>query len=422
MLKIWIILAAACCAVSAVYTSRKQINHGEYLSLDLPERTEKLEFTSSDEENHITIWQRRVTLSGKASKGTVFSSSNGWTYQLSHVTFDDEGTYTLFNVWNNVISSYAVKVNTKRNLIECIPGETLSISLEGIKPVDATLSFNSNQSVATLVKKGIPVNADPDYISRLKITSERIMVLNVNVSDVGRYKLTDHKQRLVSENTMILVEQHSFTPNKSLIALILLGIPGTICFCCRKRICKRCRNNKSQTDNTNTLNPLPESVPICHPVTDPSQSYTAGYPTLPNQGQIQYPPPDQSQIQYPPPPQWNGQPAVSPNPGFNPEYAPQNPVYPPGPVGPPVQPPHWNAPPNQYHPPAPVNYNALMNNAPSGPQPATYNINASSGASLLGTQPEADAPKVSVDILNSSDSAGIQFNVDKEKSSTSNFL
>ncbi|XP_057188795.1 formin-J-like [Triplophysa rosa] len=436
MLKTWIILAAASCAVSAVYTSRKQINHGDYLSLDLPERTDKLEFASADEETRITIWKQQIISPSKASKGTVYSSSDGWTFQLRHITFDDEGTYTLFNSWNTIISTYTVKVNTKRNMIECIPGETLSISLEGIKPVDATLRFHSNHSVVTLVENGNPVgNADPNYINRLKVTSERIKVLNVNVSDVGRYQLTDHKSRLVSNNTMILVDQHNFTPNKSLIALILLGIPGSICFCCRKRICKRCRNNKSQTDNDNTLNPLPESVPICHPVTDPSQGYTAGYPTLPdqgqnhfpppNQGQTQYPPPDPSQIQYPPPPQWSGQPAVHPNPSFNPEYAPQNPVYPPGPVGPPAQPPQWNVSPNQYNPPAPVNYNPLMNSAPSGPQPTTYNItynDSSTAASLLAPQPESDAPRVSVDVLNSSDSAGVHFDIDKGKSSTSNFL
>ncbi|KAA0722128.1 hypothetical protein E1301_Tti009124 [Triplophysa tibetana] len=331
--------------VSAVYTSRKQINHGDYLSLDLPERTEKLEFISADEETHVTIWERRLIFPNKVSKGTVHTSSNGWTFRLSHTTFDDEGTYTMFNSWNSVISTYLVKVNTKRRMIECIPGETLSISLEGIKLGDATLRFYSNHSVVTLMENGILVgNADPDYINRLKVSSEKIKVLNVNVSDVGRYQLTDHKSRHVSNNTMILVEQHNFTPNKSLIALILLGIPGSICFCCRKRICKSCRNNKSQTDNGNTLNPLPESVPICHPVIDPSQGHTAGYPTLPDQGQnsflppnqgqmhyppsdqghiqyppldqghIQYPPQDPSQIQYPPAPQWSGQPAIPPNP------------------------------------------------------------------------------------------------------------
>ncbi|XP_056587396.1 uncharacterized protein LOC130408016 isoform X2 [Triplophysa dalaica] len=487
MLKNWIILAAASCAVSAVYKSQKQINHGGYLSLDLPERTEKLEFASADEKTHVTIWERRIIFPNKVSKGTVHSSSDGWTFQLRHITFDDEGTYTLFNSWNSVISTYIVKVETKRSMIECIAGETLSISLEGIKLVDATLRFYRNHSVVTVVENGIPVgNADPDYINRLKVSTEKIKVLNVNVSDVGRYQLTDHKRRNVSNNTMILVEKHNFTPNKSLIALILLGIPGSICFCCRKRICKRCRNNKSQTDNDNTLNPLPESVPICYPVTDPSQGYTAGYPTLPDQGQnpfpppnqghiqypppdpsqiqhpppvpsqiqhpppvpsqiqypppvpsqiqypppvpsqiqypppvpsqiqhpptvpsqiqypppvpsqvqypppvpsqVQYPPPDPSQIQHPPAPQWSGQPAFSPNPGFNPEYASQNPAYPPGPLGSPAQPPQWNVSPNQYNPPAPTNYNPLMNSAPSGPQPTTYN-ESSPAASLVAPQP-----------------------------------
>lgn len=99
-------------------------------------------------------------------------------------------------------------------MIECIPGETLSISLEGIKPVDATLRFYNNHSVVTLVDHGVPVaNADPDYINRLKVSGENIKVLNVNVSDVGRYTLIDHKGRPVSNNTMILVGKYCFPPN-----------------------------------------------------------------------------------------------------------------------------------------------------------------------------------------------------------------
>lgn len=98
-------------------------------------------------------------------------------------------------------------------MIECIPGETLSISLEGIKLGDATLRFYSNHSVVTLVENGIPVGkSDPDYINRLKVSTEKIKVLNVNVSDVGRYQLTDHKSRNVSNNTMILVGMYGISP------------------------------------------------------------------------------------------------------------------------------------------------------------------------------------------------------------------
>lgn len=89
------------------------MNHGDYLSLDLPERTEKLDFTSADEKDHITIWQHRFSVSNKVNRGRVSSSGNGWTYQLSRVTFDDEGTYTLFNSFDKIISTYTVKVNSK---------------------------------------------------------------------------------------------------------------------------------------------------------------------------------------------------------------------------------------------------------------------------------------------------------------------
>lgn len=97
-------------------------------------------------------------------------------------------------------------ITAKRGIIQCVPGETLSISLEGIKMVDATLHFYNNQSVVTLVENGVPVGSvEPDYMSRLKISGDNIRVLNVNTSDVGKYKLTDHKGRIVSNNTMILV-------------------------------------------------------------------------------------------------------------------------------------------------------------------------------------------------------------------------
>ncbi|XP_016375517.1 pollen-specific leucine-rich repeat extensin-like protein 1 isoform X1 [Sinocyclocheilus rhinocerous] len=113
---------------------------------------------------------------------------------------------------------------------------------------------------------------------------------------------------------------------------------------------------------------------------DTGQGYIAGYP----------PHPDQGQIHYPYPPESSGQPAVPPNPGFYPEY--QNPVYPPafGPGLPPAQPPQWNAPPTHYNPSAPV------------------------------SQP-SDRTSISMDILNSSNS-GVKFDVNKGKSSGSNFL
>ncbi|XP_042602336.1 uncharacterized protein LOC109113584 [Cyprinus carpio] len=212
-----------------------------------------------------------------------------------------------------------------KQVIDCIAGETLTISLAGLKQSDATLRFYSNYSSITLVENGVPVGRNhTDYINRLKVTSESIKVLNVSASDKGRYKLTDHKGRLVSHKAMILVDQHKFAPNKRLIALLLLVIPVGICFCCRKRICKSCQTTKSNT-HTNESNTTPVSIAYSNTVTapvgpgDPGQGYIAGYP----------PHPDQGQIHYPYPPESSGQPYVPHNPGFHPESVPQNPVYPP---------------------------------------------------------------------------------------------
>ncbi|XP_016323654.1 uncharacterized protein LOC107674241 isoform X1 [Sinocyclocheilus anshuiensis] len=423
MLSVWTLLSTAICAVSVSAIPQRLVFHGHQLTLDLPERTQRLEFVSADESEQFTIWDHK-TISfrpSNPSKGHVSSVGKGWTFRIQRVTFDDEGSYTLLNHFGSTISSYIVKVKTNREVIDRIAGETLTISLAGLKQSDAILHFYSNNSSLLLVENGVPVGRNhPDYISRLKVTSEKIQILNVNTSDIGRYRLTDHKGRLVSNNTMILVDHHESAANKGLIALLLLGIPGGICFCCRKRICKKCRSTKSDT-NTGQPNTVPVSIPCSNTMSDPvgpgdtGQGYIAGY--LPH--------PDQGQIHYPYPPESSGQPAVPPNPGFYPEY--QNPVYPPafGPGHPPAQPPQWNAPPTHYNPSAPVNYTPVMSSAPPGPEPSMSNMNElPPTAPLLTPQPESqpsDRTRISMDILNSSDS-GVKFDVNKGKSSGSNFL
>lgn len=76
---------------------------------------------------------------------------------------------------------------------------------------------------------------------------------------------------LVLSLLMLHVDQHAYSPSTGLIALLLLGVPGGICFCCRRRICKSCRNNKSHTDTveSNALNAVPVSIPCSNTVTDP---------------------------------------------------------------------------------------------------------------------------------------------------------
>uniref|UniRef100_A0A9J8DB17 Uncharacterized protein n=1 Tax=Cyprinus carpio carpio TaxID=630221 RepID=A0A9J8DB17_CYPCA len=426
MLSVWTLFATTVFAASVSAISRRIIIHGSQLTLDLPERTQRLKFVSADESDKFTIWEHKSSsLSpSKPSKGQVSSASNGWTFRIQHVTFDDQGTYTLLNQSGSTIASYILKVNVSKQVIDCIAGETLTISLAGLKQSDATLRFYSNYSSITLVENGVPVGRNhTDYINRLKVTSESIKVLNVSASDKGKYRLTDHKGRLVSLKAMILVDQHKFAPNKRLIALLLLVIPVGICFCCRKRICKSCQTTKSNT-HTNESNTTPVSIAYSNTVTapvgpgDPGQGYIAGYP----------PHPDQGQIHYPYPPESSGQPYVPHNPGFHPESVPQNPVYPPnfGPGLPPAQLPQWNAPPTQYNPSAPVNYMPAKNSAPPGPDTTGLNMNELPPTAPLLTpqlesQPSAMSSISMMNMLKSSDS-GVQFDNNKGKSSGSNFL
>jgi len=71
---------------------------------------------------------------------------------------------------------------------------------------------------------------------------------------------------LVSSLQMFHVDQHPHNPGVGFLALTLLGIPCGICFCCRKRICNRCRTNKSQTEESNNLNTVPVSIPCSNTV------------------------------------------------------------------------------------------------------------------------------------------------------------
>ncbi|XP_039546002.1 uncharacterized protein LOC120491999 isoform X2 [Pimephales promelas] len=340
MLSVWTLLAAAICAVPVSAISQRDLIHGRQLLLDLPERTASLDFTSADERDKFTIWEHRGLSLSKPSKGQVNNASNGWSFIIRHVTFDDEGTYTLRNHFGATISSYTVKVNTNREIIERVAGEKLSIPLLGLRQSDATLRFYGNYSSVILVENGVPVGKEkPDYINRLKVTSEMIQILNVNVSDLGRYQLTDNKGRTVSNYTMLLVDQHPHNPGVGFLALMLLGIPCGICFCCRKRICNRCRTNKSQTVESNNLNTVPVSIPCSNTVIDPVGPIGPGGP---------------------------GQ-------GFQPAYVPQNPVYPPD----------FGVPPAQ-------NYTPGIYSAPPGPEAAGFKMNEPSpNAPLLTPQPES---------------------------------
>lgn len=99
-----------------------------------------------------------------------------------------------------------IVLKAKRDIQNRVAGETLSITLTGLSKNDATLRFLSQDYNITLVERGLPVgNSHPDYMGRIKLTSNSIEVLNVNVSDVGNYTLSDHLNRKVKIISMNLV-------------------------------------------------------------------------------------------------------------------------------------------------------------------------------------------------------------------------
>lgn len=85
-------------------------------------------------------------------------------------------------------------------------GETFRIPLGQLVKNDATLHFSNEDFNLTLVDHGSPVgNLHPDYMGRIQVTSNSIEVLNVNVSDVGNYTLSDRLNRKVKIISMYLV-------------------------------------------------------------------------------------------------------------------------------------------------------------------------------------------------------------------------
>ncbi len=68
-------------SVSAI--SEKLVIHGQQLTLDLPDRTKRLEFISADESEKNIIWEDKILSfrPSKPSKGEVSSASNGMDVQ-----------------------------------------------------------------------------------------------------------------------------------------------------------------------------------------------------------------------------------------------------------------------------------------------------------------------------------------------------
>ncbi|XP_049337391.1 uncharacterized protein LOC103026353 isoform X1 [Astyanax mexicanus] len=418
MWRIWILLCSALLAESqnADYVD---VLFGHQLSIRMPSvRSDSLEFTSADETQHYTIWSKVVS-----KRGSVIGSGDDRRFVIYSVTFDDQGTYTRKNFWDKVTAVTKLKVLPKRSSRDCVAGETLRISLEGIRRDEASLRFSRDNENLMLVDRGSPVRDHPDYIGRVKVTTNSIEVLNVNVTDEGNYTLFDGKNRKAVTIRMFIVDHHPPNHAPFMALLLLLGIPAGVCCCCRKRICRK----NSQATATTTVQSHNVVVPPGPPPdyntpmvpAGPGPMYTPGYPA-PGESQV-HPPPNPA---YPVQPQYGGQPAMPPNPMYTPgcpapgdsqiHPPPSNPAYPPLPQygGQPAMPPNPGF--------APVMYNAPAGSEIGGNKEGIKMSELSPAAPLLGpTNTEVgppQAPYPSTDVLNSSNPT-VQYN-----SSNYNFL
>ncbi|XP_026790886.1 uncharacterized protein LOC113539365 [Pangasianodon hypophthalmus] len=417
----WILLLAvhimySFAATTTTKTYHEKLMYGQQLSIRLPTGAENLEYVSADESQKNVLWSRfSIT-----KRGIVIGRDDNRKFEILSVTFEDQGTYTVYNFWNKKISIHLLKVITKTGIQDCVAGETLSISLSGVSKNNATLHFSNDDFNLTLVERGSPVgNLHPEYMGRIQVTSNSIEVLNVNVSDVGNYTLRDRLNRKVKIISMRLVDHHEGVNAGPLMGLLmLLGIPPCIYCCCRKKICnKRSQHTTTTTTTTvmldNQINPPGPPVDYANStaIAGPTPVYTPGYPAV---GTV-HPPPNPT---FPPQPPYSGYPATSPamppNPPFNPGYAPASGF-------PPAQPPQWSGAP--YNQSAPAGFAPVMYNAPAGPEPVTGEITPMTPL-LTPPQPEVaqpPAPYAGANVINSSDSAA-QFNINMGKDSSSNFL
>lgn len=419
---VWILLGACLCVDSySVHDQYERLSHGRQLKIYLPKSVEKLEFSPAASPGQSFLYWSGG--SGRMAKGRVTGTASDRRWYLDSVTFEDEGTYTQKDYWNKEISVLKVAVTTRQNYLKRVAGESLYISLEGIRLEDATLSFYGPWGNATLVRDGAPVGQDlADYYDRVKTHATNVELTGFNASDVGYYTLRDRRDRVVALIKADLTDHHDQEGNPLLALLLLLGIPAGICCCCRKRIFK----SKSSSTTSATFQQAPGSPEATHP--PPAYGMPAGgvSPGYPGAGQTVHPPPNPGMAG----PQWNG-----PPPAMNPGYPPQDPLYPPlqppqwnGP--PPAQAPQWNGPPQgQYTPGGPMGY-APVYGAP--PPSAGEPVKTSPVDPLLAhpppqevasspLQPPAPPPGApSTDVLGASDIAH-QFQIDTGKNST-NFL
>lgn len=351
-----------------VRDQHERLQHGRQLKIYLPKSTEKLEFIPADDPRQVMVyWDKHR--SSRPIRGSVSGSGNDRRWYIDQVTYEDQGTYIQKDYWDKEMSTLKVAVSAKSNFVKRVPGDALSVSLEGIREDHATLTFSGEYGNVTLVRDGARVSQDlPDYFDRVRVRAKTIEILKVNFSDVGRYRLFDNKDRLVSVTRMDLTDHYDEMEGNPLLALLLLlGIPAGVCCCCRKKIFKK-KASTAQTVQTSPGTVIVTPSGPTGPCPPYNQPQPGGYYPAPGSdlGPTVHPPPAA-----PGPGQWNGPP---PSPGFNPAgYPATNPAYPPANPGyPPAGAPQWNGPPPAVgpypgaYPPGPA--------APMGyaPAPAMY--------------------------------------------------
>ncbi|KAG7333805.1 hypothetical protein KOW79_002212 [Hemibagrus wyckioides] len=399
----WILLLAvhiislhldSCAAFTTTKTNHEELMYGQQLSIRLPAEAYKLEFMSVDRSETEVLWTRfSIT-----KKGIVLGSNSNKEFVLRSVTFEDQGTYTLFNHWNQKLSIHLLKVVAKRSIQNCVAGESLNIYLSGLAKNDATLHFSNQDFSLTLVERGSPVgNLHPEYMGRVQVTKTSIEVLNVNVSDVGNYTLSDRLNRTIKIISMNLVDYPEGVNAAPFMGLLmLLGIPSCMFCYCRKKGCRKNSQPTTTTINTttNTVNYdnqiNPPGPPPGYPAA-PTPGYSPGYPAVGES--IVHPPPNPT---FPPQQPYSGYPATSPAMPPNPGYSPGYPA-----VGESIV----HPPPNPTFPPQ----------QPYSGYPAT------SPAMPPNPVPQNPAMYTGANIFNSSDSA-VQFSINMGKDSSSNFL
>lgn len=95
-------------AFTTTKTYYEKLMYGQQLSIKLPTEAHKLHFISANESREEVLWSNQIFSITK--RGNVVGSGNDKIFVLRSVTFDDQGTYTLINLWSQKISIHLLNV------------------------------------------------------------------------------------------------------------------------------------------------------------------------------------------------------------------------------------------------------------------------------------------------------------------------